>query len=280
LDYSQVTYQPGKVARIELSRAKYRNAQSRVLLEELDDAFTRAAADNEVRVIVLSGKGDHFSSGHDLGTPEELADREKRGYPANAKTLFDQFKEVFFDKTLRWRNLPKPTIAMVRGYCIFGGWMIASAMDVIFAAEDALFLPTLFQYFSVPWDIGPRKAKEILFEHRFITAREAYDLHFVNRVYSSEHLEKQTLAYAERVAENHPFVLRLTKHSVNHMMDTMGFTGELEAAFQSYFIKRYREWKEGERPSGRETAATQRAMTNLELTMTDWPDAPARKKSK
>jgi len=57
---------------------------------------------------------------------------------------------------------------MVHGYCIFGGWMLASAMDVIFAAEDAQFLPGFVEYFSTPWDMGPRRTKEILFEHRFV----------------------------------------------------------------------------------------------------------------
>ncbi|MCA9855372.1 MAG: enoyl-CoA hydratase/isomerase family protein, partial [Dehalococcoidia bacterium] len=74
-DYTQIRYEmDGKVARLVLNRPQYRNAQSRVLLEELDDAFLRAGDDDEVNVIVLMGAGDNFSAGHDLGTPEELAD--------------------------------------------------------------------------------------------------------------------------------------------------------------------------------------------------------------
>ncbi|MDD5288546.1 MAG: enoyl-CoA hydratase-related protein, partial [Dehalococcoidales bacterium] len=81
--YKQIIYQPGKVARVILNRPKYRNAQSKVLLEEMDDAFNRAVADKDVRVIVLSGQGDHFSAGHDLGTPDELADQKERGFPTD-----------------------------------------------------------------------------------------------------------------------------------------------------------------------------------------------------
>ena len=145
--------------------------------------------------------------------------------------------------------------------------MIASAMDIIFASEDALFLPAHFQYFSTPWDIGPRKAKEVLFEHRFITAQEACAQQFVNRVYPREKLEKETLAYAGRVAENNPFVLRSTKFSINHMMDTMGFSSELEAAFQTYFINRYLEWSEYKKPvyKERSLAGSDIALKNLEL---------------
>ena len=162
-EYQQIRYQSGRVARVILNRPRYRNAQSRIMLEEMDDAFARSVADDEVKVIVLSGDGEHFSAGHDLGTPEEEADREARGFPAEGRGIYKRLRQIYMENTMRWRNLQKPTIAMVQGYCIFGGWMIASAMDIIFASEDALFLPSQFQYFSTPWDIGPRKAKEILF---------------------------------------------------------------------------------------------------------------------
>lgn len=115
--------------------------------------------------------------------------------------------------------------------------MFASAMDVLFAAEDALFLPGPVQYFHAPWDLGPRKAKELLFEHRFITAWEACKHGWVNRVFPKDDLEKETMAYADRVAENYlenPFWVRMTKFSINHMQDTMGFSSEIETAYNNY----------------------------------------------
>ncbi|MFB3106217.1 MAG: enoyl-CoA hydratase-related protein, partial [Pseudomonadales bacterium] len=141
-----------KVARITLSRPQYRNAQSRRLLEELDAAFAAAGADSNVHVIALFGSGDHFSGGHDLGTQDEKDDRSERPLQAGLRGRFDHSRENFVEKTLRWRNIPKPTIAGVQGYCIFAGWMVASAMDIIYAAEDAMFLGSNFQYFSIPWD--------------------------------------------------------------------------------------------------------------------------------
>ena len=131
----------------------------------------------------MRGAGDHFSSGHDLGTPEQRADREARGVPDAGIEFYDNFRKYNLDLTVKWRNLPKPTIAMVRGWCIYGGWMIAAAMDVIFASPDARFLAGLVEYFSIPWDISPRKAKELCFESRFIDAAEAKELGFVNRIY-------------------------------------------------------------------------------------------------
>jgi len=265
MKYQHIRYRPGRVAQVILNRPRYRNAQSRLMLEEMDDAFARSVADDEVRVIVLSGEGDHFSAGHDLGTPEELADQQARGFPTEGHGLYKRLREFYLENTMRWRNLQKPTIAMVQGYCIFGGWMIASAMDIIFASEDALFLPSHFQYFSTPWDIGPRKAKEVIFEHRFMTASEACALHFVNRVYPRDKLEEETLAYANRVAENDAFVVRSSKVSINHMMDTMGFTAELEAAFQTYFINRYLLWSEYKKPERSDVGRADVALKNLKL---------------
>ncbi|MBI4595286.1 MAG: enoyl-CoA hydratase/isomerase family protein [Candidatus Tectomicrobia bacterium] len=242
--FQHIIYEPGKVARVILNRPRYLNAQSYLMREEMDEAFNQAVTDDQVGVIVLSGLGDHFSAGHDLGTKEDVEYRLAHGhYTLQAKSDRDRFetftsmRAICLENTLRWRNLPKPTIAMVNGYCIFAGCMFASAMDVIFATEDALFLPGPVQYFHAPWDLGPRKSKEVLFEHRFMTASEACKHGFVNRVFPKESLERETLSYAERVADNYlhdPFWVRMTKFSINHMQDSMGFTEAIEAAYSSY----------------------------------------------
>ncbi len=240
MEFKHIIYQPGKVARIILNRPRYHNAQTTVMREEMDIAFAEAAKDDTVGCIILSGNGAHFSSGHDVGTQEEISDRESRHIPDDRYHRYDRTRASCMENSLRWRNIPKPTIAMVHGYCIFGGWIFAAAMDLVFASEDALFLPSHVQYFSIPWDIGPKRAKEILFEHRFITAWEGYRYGWVNRVYPDrETLEKETLAYAGRVADNwlqNPFRVRLAKFSVNHMLDQMGYSPEIDAAYQSYFI--------------------------------------------
>lgn len=236
MDYRDIDYQPGAVARIILTRPEYKNAQSRRMIEEMDDAFRRAAVDEDVRVLVLSGEGEHFSSGHDLGTPEEMEDRAVRGYPTDVTDRYPRSRGLYLEATMRWRNFPKPTISMVRGYCIFGGYMFATSMDLIFSSKNALFLPSHLQYFSAPWDCSIRKAKEILYESRFIPAKEAHELGIVNRLYDNDELEYETLAYAGRVAENSSFGNRMIKFSVNHAQDEMGFTRALEAAYQTYYI--------------------------------------------
>ncbi len=227
-----------RVALITLNRPKYRNAQSYALLDELDAALDRAAADPEVRVAVVRGAGGNFSSGHDLGTPDQAAWREEHGIPSDGSGLawYDNFRHYNYDLTIKWRNLDIPTIAMVEGFCIYGGWMIAAAMDLVFAADDALFLPALLEYYSVPHDIGPKKAKEFLFENRFMPATEARELGFVNRVHPPGDLEFETMRYARRVAEGSPWILRQGKVATNRAQDLMGYTNSVDAAFADYLV--------------------------------------------
>jgi enoyl-CoA hydratase len=234
MTYDTIIYEPGAVARVMMNRPEYRNAQSRLMIEELDDAFFAAEADHDVKVVVFSGNGSCFSAGHDLGSPPEMADRERRGSPGNRAERYARSEELFLNATLRWRNLRKPTIAMVHGYCIFGGYMFAAAMDLVFASDDALFLPSQLQYFSAPWDLGVKKAKEVLFENRFLTAEEAKDMGFVNRVYARDDLERETLAYAGRVAENSGLGVRLLKFSINNAADIQGYSAAVTGAYHTY----------------------------------------------
>lgn len=234
-EFDQVAYKTdGRIATISLNRPRYRNAQSRKLLEELDLAFDRAIEDHEVRVIVLRGEGEHFSSGHDLGTPEEMADREERPWPAGYLGEQRRSWELNVANTLRWRDLAKPTICAVHGMCIYGGWMIASAMDLIVAADDARFLPAHFQYFSVPWDLGPRQTKELLWKAEFVEAPQALELGFVNHVVPRPELDAFAQELAGQISRQDPLVASLIKRSVNEMQDQMGFRTSITAAHSTY----------------------------------------------
>jgi enoyl-CoA hydratase len=274
LDYQHIIYQPGKVARIILNRPRYLNAQSYLMLEELDSALNAAIKDAQCGAIVLSGMGRAFSVGHDIGTEEDREYREQHGYATrtdlNLSQWFENMRKLYVDFQLAWRNVAKPTIAMVHGYCIFGGWMVAAAMDVIFAAEDAQFLPGFVEYFSLPWDIGPRRAKEIIFEHRFMTAREAYDYGFVNRIFAAESLEEETLAYAGRVADNYlnnAAWVRLCKFSINHMEEAMGLNAEIESAFNNFCLMSATRDRTMTPPSEGGFARTNVAKRNFELSL-------------
>ena len=275
MEYEHIIYEPGKIARVILNRPQYLNAQGLQMRDEMDHAFSEAANDDEVGVIILSGAGKSFSAGHDIGTKEEQEYRKatNRTRPDRFST-FNDMRAICVENSLRWRSIPKPTIAMVHGYCVFGGWIFASAMDLVFSAEDTMFLPGQVQYFSPPWDLGPKKAKEILFEHRFMTAWEAQDAGFVNRVFPAEKLEEETLAYADRVADNYldnPFWVRMIKFSINHMMDAQGFTTEIETAYNNFCAMQGLQPHEIQQPEKGGYARTNTAKENLKLS-TPWLD--------
>jgi enoyl-CoA hydratase len=225
-----------RIARVTMNRPRYRNAQSRRMLEAMDEAFARAADDPEVRVIVLAGAGEHFSSGHDIGTAEELADAETRPYAKGLRGRHQRSWDLYVAMSLRWRDLPKPTIAQVHGYCIYGGFLIASTMDLIVASDDAKFLPAHLQYFSLPWDIHHRKAKEVLWEARFIEAEEAQQVGLVSRVVPREQLEEATLGLAGRIARTDPMAARMIKFSVNQAQDAAGYSTSIRAAHSNYML--------------------------------------------
>ncbi len=237
MDFNDILYEVWvPIAWITFNRPQYRNAQSWRLLDEYDRAMDLAIGDDAVRVIITRGAGGNFSSGHDLGTPEQLEDRAARQIGDAGIDFYTTFRHYNLDLLVKWRNAPKPTIAMVEGYCIFAGWMMAACVDLVFASRTALFLPAMLEYFSLPYDVGVRKAKELMFESRFLTADEAMELGFVNRVLEPEDVERETRNYALRVAENNPVVVRLSKAAANRAQDLMGYTAFLDAGLSDYLV--------------------------------------------
>jgi len=230
------------VARIVLARPEARNAQDKPMLYALNAAFDRAAHDDGVKVIVLAADGPHFSSGHDLRDTTPMDDFDPVGTWGGtalpgAEGYMAIEQEIYLGFCWRWRNLPKPTIAQVQGKTIAGGLMLAWACDLIIAAEDATFADPVVafgvngvEYFAHPWEVGARKAKEMLFTGDSITAEEAKQLGMVNRVMPAEDLASETLKLACRIAERPSMGLKLAKQSVNQMQDAQGLWTSLQAA--------------------------------------------------
>ena len=221
------------VAVITLNRPERANAQTMGLLDDLDAAWTRAADDDEVRVIVLRGNGKHFSSGHDL---------KDRSFPVPDKITLESIYRLearrYLEYSLRWRNTPKPSIAAVQGKCIAGGLLLCWPCDLIVAADNAEFSdPVVFmgiggvEYHGHTWELGPRKAKEILFTGRAVTAVEAEQVGMVNRVVPLAELETATMDLARQIAQMHPFALRQAKRAVNQTLDIQGFYAAIQSVF-------------------------------------------------
>lgn len=231
------------VLRITANRPQVLNAQSRVLVMELDEALRVAGDDPDIKVVIIAGAGKHFSAGHDLGSPEEMEDQKRNPVRPGFEGEYRRLSQLYLETCLRWRDVPKPTIAQVQGYCIMGGLMLASCCDLIVAADDALFADRAVrwggahvQYFSMPWDLGPRKTKEYLFTGEFFTAAQAETMGLVNKVVPRASLESDTLDLARRIAVNEAWALRMAKQSVNDTLDAQGQRQALETAFKNYML--------------------------------------------
>jgi enoyl-CoA hydratase len=200
----------------------------------------QADADPGVKVNVLRSEGRHFSAGHDMSgvgegqadldddvsTPEGLYDWETRHYLHYAKT---------------WRDVPKPSIAAVQGKCIAGGLMLCWPCDLIVAADNAEFSdPVLFlgicgvELHAHAWELGPRKAKELLFMGSAVTAEEARQLGMVNRVVPLDDLTATVMGMARKIATVDAFALRMAKRAVNHTLDVQGYSTAIDSCFDMH----------------------------------------------
>ncbi len=232
-----------KVARIVLARPDKRNAQDPPMLYELDAALTGAAADPDIRVVILAADGPDFSSGHDLSAPFTMpcsptATMEGDFDAPGVEGHFAFECEAFLGLCRRWRELPKPTIAQVHGRVIAGGLMLVWPMDLIVASQDATFSDPVaafgvngVEYFVHPFEMGARQAKELLFTGDSLTAAQAHALGMVNQVVPREELASATLAMAERIALRPAFGLKLAKLSVNRSQDAQGMQPAIDSAF-------------------------------------------------
>lgn len=235
-----------KVARITLVRAEARNAQDTHLLYELNDAFDRAAQDDEISVIVLAADGPHFSAGHDLRERDgrqAMADHRTVGTwcgfgCAGAEAQMAREKELYIGFSERWRNIPKPVLAEVQGKVIAGGLMLVWPCDIVIAAEDAEFIDNTVamgvcgaEFFNHPWEVGVRKAKEMLFTSDAVSAADAHRLGMVNHVVARDELTSFTMALAANIAQKPLFALKLAKEAVNGAQDNQGRVNAMQTSF-------------------------------------------------
>jgi len=218
----------GAVATITLRRAEVANALNAAMIDELDAAFDRAEADDDVRVVVLGASGKHFCAGHDLKELFEATEpwAAMRTTP-EGKLRHEQV--MYFDRCVRIRDFPKPTIAAVQGACAAAGLMLAAMFDLIVAADDARFSNPVLRMSGVgvellvePWELGPRKAKEFLLCAETLTAEQAERFGLVNRVVPAPDLATAAREMADKVALVPPLTARAVKDTINATVDRMG----------------------------------------------------------
>ncbi len=221
-----------RVAVITLNRPEAANAQNPELLDALDAAWDRAAEDPEVRVIVLRANGKHFSAGHDLKAGKPMTDK------FTVQSIYEMETRRYLGYSLKWRNVPKPSIAAVQGVCIAGGLLLCWPCDLIVAADNAKFSDPVVamgiggvEYHGHTWEFGARKAKELLFTGRAMGAEEAAQIGMVNKVVPLDALQDETMALAREIAKHHPFALRQAKRAVNQTLDVQGFYAAIQSVF-------------------------------------------------
>jgi enoyl-CoA hydratase len=222
------------IARLWQNRPQKRNAQNQALFDQLDEALTRAQSDPAVKVVILGGRGDHFSAGHDID--------EAKQRPDSVEERWQYEDRYYFRLSLRIWDFPKPTIAQVQGACIAGAFVLANMCDLIVASEDAFFAdPVCHQFASAatevlihPWVMGLRAAKAFLYTGDRMPAAEAYRIGMVNQLATRGELERVTLALAARIAQAPPFALSMTKRSLNRSADCQGMRNALHAHFDTH----------------------------------------------
>jgi enoyl-CoA hydratase len=213
--------------RLILNRPAKLNALSGELVGALSAAIDAAAADPDVRVIVLEGAGRAFSSGYDL---TEEAEGEPPG-PVRWRELLAADVEV----TLKILDCPKPVIAQVHGYALAGGLELAMACDLIVAAEGTKLGEPEIRYGSapvtllMPYLVGQKKTRELLLTGDLIDAVEAERIGLINRVVPAERLAAEVDALADGLARTPPEVMAPTKLMLNRAMDAAGFRLAVEA---------------------------------------------------
>lgn len=234
---------------ITMNRPQFNNAQNSQMTYALDAAFRCAVDDDTVKLIVLAGSGKHFSAGHDIGTPgrdlHKSFDRvhllpEHVNKPG-AELLYTREQEVYLGMCRRWRDISKPTIAMVQGACIAGGLMLAWVCDLIVASDDAFFQDPVqrmgipgVEYFAHAFELPPRVAKEFILLGDRMSAQRAYELGMVNRIVPREKLETEVRAIAENLSAKGRLGLWLTKQAINHVEELRGKRTAMDAVFHMH----------------------------------------------
>jgi len=217
-DYTTFTLEAsGPVARITLDRPKVRNAFDELMIRELSAVADELFADDDVRVVVLTGAGDVFCAGADLNWMQKVAGYTYEENLEDARVFAKMMEKLY--------RLPKPTIAAVNGPCMGGGVGLISTCDVVVASTNAAFAlreillgiapATISPY--VLRKIGERWARDYFLTGRKFDATRAREIGLVDDVVDRDVLEAQTTRWVKRFLRAGPEAIRATKELINQV---------------------------------------------------------------
>ncbi len=229
-DYAEIIYEKGEgIAKITINRPHRLNAFTPLTNDEISDALRDARFDAGIGVVILTGAGNRaFCSG---------GDQKIRGESGYVDPHTHQQRLNVLDLHRQIRSCPKPVIAMVAGYAIGGGNILAMVCDLTLAADNAVFGQTgpKVGSFDAGYGsahlarmVGQKKAREIWFLCRQYTARQALEMGLINAVVPLEKLEEETVAWCREILANSPTALRCIKAAMN--ADEDGQAGLMELA--------------------------------------------------
>ncbi len=225
-----------KVAIITLDRADKLNAINSVMKDQIIAAFARADKDAATSVVVLRAEGRSFSAGFDIGGSP---DRGKDTGAADPNT-WDPILHRSFDFGMSPWSTTKPVIASVQGHVLGGGCELALMCDLTIAADDAKFgepevrFSHLGPLMVMPWFIGLKRARELLFFGDTIDAKTALQFGMINRIVPAAELRQATMKYAKRLALISPEALRWGKRVINRGAEIAGFRAAIESGVDSF----------------------------------------------
>jgi methylglutaconyl-CoA hydratase len=228
------------VARITLNRPDKRNALDGELVAELKAAFSASASDDAGRVILLAGAGTDFCSGADLANLEKTATNSVLENMADARSTADLF--------LMMRNHPRPVIAAVQGRALAGGCGIATACDIILAAQSAQFGYPEVNIGFVPAmvmailrrSVSEKAAFELVVTGETVSATRAHELGLVHRVFADAQFSAEVETYVAKLAAKSVSAVMLSKRLL-YNMDSMSFEAALQAGVEINAIARQTE---------------------------------------
>lgn len=223
------------IAFIILDKQDVMNAIDPGMMDQLVDCLKRMEKDEEVEVIILKGQGNCFGSGGDLSNIISEDIRELR-------LMMKHYGQAIW----MIQCLEKPVIAQIEGNAFGGSMSLALACDMIIAAENATFssvflqlglIPEMGSLIFLPQAVGMYRAKELWFTERIITAKEAYEMGFVNRIFPENKIEEETIAFALEITRRPQFPLRVTKRLANSFIyRSLNNLLESESLFAAYSL--------------------------------------------
>ncbi|HEV3316330.1 MAG TPA: enoyl-CoA hydratase-related protein [Candidatus Angelobacter sp.] len=241
MTYHKILYElQDGIAQVTLNRPQKRNALNTELVSELKDAIGASGRDPKCRLILLSGAGKDFCSGADLEGLDKTAQADVLDNMAGARHTAELF--------LMMRNHPRPIVAAVQGRALAGGCGLATACDIILAAQSAQFGYPEVNIGFVPAmvmailrrSISEKAAFELVVTGETVSAARAHELGLIHRVYSDDQFAQEVTTYAERLASKSASAVMLSKRLL-YNMDSISFEAALEAGVEINAIARMTE---------------------------------------